>query len=175
MPGQLGNIVIFGHSNYLKYGHGDYKTIFADLMNLDVWPYDEIRLYQQQLNGSYTLLKYEIEQSYETYPQDVDVLLPTIGEELTVFACTNGIQGRRIVKARRIPDDELFVPYEIKFRRYEAIQKLVTKDPIQQESIRNQVLTALETKRVRTGLELPTEKTNTRQYLLQYLEKKLIN
>lgn len=167
--------MIFGHSNFLKYGPGDYKTIFADLMNLDGGPYDEIRVYQKKYDGSYELFKYAIEQSYETHPQDVDILFPGSGEELTVFACTNGIQGRWIVKARRIPPDELFVPYELKFRLYEALQQLAAKDPVQQQNIRDEVLIALERKKVTSGLQKSSDMLSRRIYLLNYLEKKLLN
>lgn len=173
LPGQIWNIVIFWHSNFLRQGVGDYKTIFADLMNLDVWPYDEIRIYQKGENDFFNLFKYTIEQSYETNPQDVEILLPIEGEELTVFACTNGIEWRWIIKARRVSADEFFVPYALKFRLYEALQKLAHKDADRQMSIRNEVLIALERKRIHTGLQVPSAYIGQRWYLFSYLEKQL--
>ncbi len=51
-PGQVANPVIFGHSNFYLQGEGKYKTIFADIMNLDVGPYDEIRVYTRESEGT---------------------------------------------------------------------------------------------------------------------------
>lgn len=76
-PNQEGNMVIFGHSNFFKDGTGKYKTIFADLMNLDVSERDELWLFDKNpLSEVYELLKYRITASYETVPTDVGILQP---------------------------------------------------------------------------------------------------
>lgn len=96
---QEGNMVLFGHSNYFLNKPGRYRAIFADLMALDAG-IDELWLYDRLSDGTYTRYVFDIEASYETTPDDVNILLPQWGIELTVFACTDGVRGRRIVRSR---------------------------------------------------------------------------
>jgi sortase (surface protein transpeptidase) len=75
--GQTGNPVIFGHSNFYKTGKGKYKTIFADIMNMDIGQEDEIWVYiKDAVAGDYDLFKYRIIESYETNPENVGILKP---------------------------------------------------------------------------------------------------
>lgn len=76
-PGEEGNMVVFGHSNFYKNKPGKYKTIFADLAAVDVGAHDEMWVYQKVSAGVYRLFKYAIRYSYETTPDDVNILLPS--------------------------------------------------------------------------------------------------
>ncbi len=135
IPGQVWNPVIFGHSNFFKNGEGKYKTIFADVMALDPDITDEMWIYLKQPSGEYELLKFSIEKSYETSPTDVGILKPQGGKELTVFGCTNGLEGRWILRGKLIENDEVLVPYTIKFRFMDLIDQLETKSPERRKEI----------------------------------------
>lgn len=139
LPGEEGNMVIFGHSNYFKNKPGKYKTIFADLMNLDVGAEDEIWLYTKQSNGNYKQFKYAITESYETDPSDVAILLPLWGKEITVFACTNGLAGRRIVKGFLLEGNDLFVGTEMRIRVSKASKRFAGFPQELQMNIRDQI------------------------------------
>ncbi len=77
IPGEVGNPVIFAHSNFFANGKGDYKTIFADIMDLDVGVEDEMWIFWRAPGESdYELRKFEIFKSYETVPTDVGVMKP---------------------------------------------------------------------------------------------------
>jgi LPXTG-site transpeptidase (sortase) family protein len=96
-------MVIAGHSSYYKDDPGRYHTIFSSLMLLKAG--DEVRVYDKYSDSkdltAYVMHRYQVQQSYNTTPTDVQVLLPQ--EDLasvTLFTCTpiGGISGRRIVK-----------------------------------------------------------------------------
>lgn len=168
MPDEEGNIVIFGHSNFFKSGLGRYKTIFADIMNLDVGV-DEIWLYQLTAEQTYERFVYAIEKSYETVPTDVGILEPKGGKELTVFACTNGLAGRWILRARQLPDDEKNISYEIKQRIDGLLRRFYVLTAEQKQLIRDQILVAIEMKRIRTISPLSASSREVFDYLEKHL------
>jgi sortase (surface protein transpeptidase) len=55
------------------------------------------------------LYKYRINESYDTVPTDVGILRPKGGKELTVFACTDGLNGRWILRGTLIEQDDMLV------------------------------------------------------------------
>lgn len=173
-PWQVGNPVLFGHSNFYLQGEGKYKTIFADIMNLDVGPDDEIWIYDRQDDNSYKLLRFAIEQSYETVPTDVEILLPLGGKELTVFACTNGLEGRWILRGRYIEDDEILIPYAMRKRTYELLLQLQQKSPERRKQIADIVLEKIDS----IIQKMPTSDVSYhdkfKKYILEYLERELI-
>lgn len=143
-------------------------------MNLDVGPYDEIWVYTRKEDGTYQMQRFEIEHSYETVPSDVEILLPLGGKELTVFACTNGLAGRRILRARYIEDEEVLIPFPMRQRTYELMKKLSEKSPERQKEIADIVINRIEE-------ILPTIPSKTdnyhlkfKKYVLQYLERELV-
>jgi len=172
LPGDVGNPVIFGHSNFYANKPGRYKSIFADIMDLDVWASDEMRVYTKQTDGNYDLKKFEIEQSYETVPTDVGILKPQWGKELTVFACTNGLAGRWILKGRVIEDNEVLVPYKTKYRVYDILTAL-NESPEKQDII---VQWMREIERVRETIPKGQSDYNTKlkKYIMNYLERELV-
>ncbi len=172
LPGDVGNPVIFGHSNFYANKPGRYKSIFADIMNLDVGPTDEMWVYTKQTDGNYDLKKFEIEQSYETVPTDVGILKPQWGKELTVFACTNGLAGRWILKWRLIEDNEVLVPYSTKYRVYDILQAL-EESPNKQDII---VQWMREIERARWEIPQGQSDYNTKlkKYVMNYLERELV-
>lgn len=173
VPGVEGNPVIFGHSNFFKNGDGKYKTIFADIMNLDADIRDEMWVYVKQDSGEYELRKFSIERSYETNPQDVGILRPQGGKELTIFACTNGLEGRWILRGKLIPNDEVLVPYPTKFRIAAIKDALEAADPaLRQETI---VAGMEKIRDIRDTLPTsnPSYDDKFKSYLVNYIEKKL--
>jgi len=123
IPGEVANPVIFGHSNYFAAEEGKYKSIFADIMMLDVSPRDEMWVFVKE-DDEYDLRKFSIEESYETTPDDVWILKPKGWKELTVFACTEWLAGRRILRWRLIEDNEVLVPYVYKYRMHDILTDL---------------------------------------------------
>lgn len=138
--GEVWNAVIFGHSNFFRDGDGDFKTIFADIMNLDVGVRDEMRVYQRDANWvDYTRYRYEITKSYETSPQDVGILRHQWGKELTVFACTDWLAGRWILRGKLIEDEEVLIPHRMRIRVRELMDRLDVLSHEQQELITEEV------------------------------------
>jgi len=173
LPGQEGNIVIFWHSNFYVNKPWRYKSIFADIMNMDVLSTDEIWLYQKQSSGQYELYKYRIEKSYETTPTDVEILQPQWWKELTVFACTNGLAGRWILRAKQLPDDEILVPSSMKVRLRELRERLSKLPTFTQTQIVSRVLQQIETTRFEWGFLSVKKERQMRLYLLRWIEKVL--
>ena len=175
LPDQEGNIVIFWHSNFYKAKEGRYKAIFADIMNLDAIPTDEIWLYQKQSSWSYELYKYTIEQSYDTVPTDVAILEPKWGKELTVFACTNGLAWRWILRARQLPDEEILVPSSMKVRVWWLLERFSQLTPDAQQKILVRMWDALA--QARSSLESTSLslQQKMRKYLLRWIEIKLFD
>ena len=103
-----GNTVIFGHSSYWKSNEGKYDTIFGLLPTLDEW--EEIWLFTRKNTSTatkkweYQLRKHIIEKSYNTSPNDTEILTQEwyTTPHLTLFTCTPiwGISGRWIVNAK---------------------------------------------------------------------------
>jgi sortase (surface protein transpeptidase) len=174
LPNQEGNIVIFGHSNFYSAQPGRYKTIFADIMNMDAIAEDEIRLYWKNEHQRYDLYKYRIEKSYETAPTDVAILEPQGGKELTVFACTNGLAWRWILRAKQLADEEILVTSAMKVRVWGLLERFAKLSPQAQESIRVRLLTEIESVRGETVGVLLTTPLKMRRYLLRRLENSLL-
>lgn len=172
-PGQEWNPVIFGHSNFFKNGAGKYKTIFADLMALDPDITDEMRIYLKKADGTYDLLKFSILKSYETTPTDVGILKPQWGKELTVFGCTNGLEGRWILRGKLIENDEVLVPYPLKFRFVDLLEQLAKKPPERRKEIIIAVLEKVEDILTRTATQTPSYHNKFKKYIMHYFTVKL--
>lgn len=99
IPGQIGNVFIFGHSSFLFYDPGDYKTIFR---KLDELKNDDEIIIKSNLNE----YKYKVIEQKIINPDEVEVTGEIIpGEEtLTIMTCTPpGTTFKRlIVIAKRI-------------------------------------------------------------------------
>lgn len=99
IPGQKGNIFIFGHSSYLFYDPGDYKTIFRKLDELE----NDNEIIIKSNIAEY---KYKVIEKKIVKPEEVEVTNEVIkGEEtLTLMTCTPpGTTFKRlIVIAKRI-------------------------------------------------------------------------
>ncbi len=173
-PWQVGNSVIFWHSNFYLQGAGKYKTIFADIMNLDVGPYDEIWIYTRQADGTYKQQRFAIERSYETVPTDVEILLPLGGKELTVFACTNGLAGRWILRSRLIEDDEILISYPMRWKLYELLKQLKEKSPERQKVIATIVVTRINEILWTIPAETESYQLKFKKYVLQYVQRELV-
>lgn len=173
MPGEEGNMVVFGHSNFYKNKPGNYKTIFADLMALDVWTSDELRIYQKQDSGTYRQLKYAIFDSYETSPDDVEILLPLGGKELTVFACTNGLEGRWIVRARQLEWQDLWVGTSMRVRMWDVMKRFKMLDLERQDEVRTQISQLIVEKKKRSLDGYTLQDKIVRNAWFSYIEKAL--
>lgn len=173
MPDQEGNIVIFWHSNFYSNKPWRYKTIFADIMNLDAIPTDEIWLYYKQPSGQYELYKYRVEKSYETTPTDVDILQPQWWKELTVFACTNWLAGRRILRAKQLPDEEILVHSSIKARLRDLVERLEKMPESTQSQIVSRVLQEIEATRLNGAPLFTKRERQMRLYVLRRIEMTL--
>ncbi len=121
--GSVGNTVIFGHSSYWKYDSGRYKTHFQKIVELE--PGEEVWVYQRLADGSYRRYRYTTESSYETKADDVSVLAPGIGKNLTLFTCTpiGGITGRWIVKAKYIDEEKSALEIDLLGRALSSSEK----------------------------------------------------
>ncbi len=145
-PGEEGNMVVFGHSNFYKNKPGKYKTIFADLAAVDVSAHDEMWVYEKESPGVYRLFKYAIRYSYETTPDDVNILLPSEGKELTVFGCTNGLEGRWVVHGMLLEGDALVVGPEMRVRTWDAQQRFFQLASERQQVVRDEVMALIREK-----------------------------
>ncbi len=117
--------------------------------------------------------RFAIEQSYETTPTDVEILLPQGGKELTVFACTNGLAGRWILRGRLIEDDEVLIPYPMRWKTFELMQQLKDKSPERKEEITLIVLEKIN--EILSDIPSNTQdyRLKFKKYILQYLEREL--
>lgn len=174
MPDQIWNIVIFGHSNFYKNRGVRYPSIFADIMNLDAIREDEIWLFTLKDDGiNYELFKYAVEASYDTKPTDVAILEPNGWKELTVFACTNGLAWRWILKARQIPDNELLVPWHYKTRLWNLSERFSALPQADQERISEIVSRQIASVREKAQ-SVPQKRTRQmRIYLLNFVTQQL--
>ncbi len=175
MPWDVGNPVIFGHSNYFsdKPWKKSYKSIFADIMNLDVWATDEMWVFTKEDN-EYALRKFTIEESYETTPEDVWILKPKWGKELTVFACTNGLEWRWILRGKLIEDDEVLVPYSMRYRMYDIISQMETIQPWRRQGIVIEGMKMVEKIRETLPKKSKTFEEKMKKYILNYIERELV-
>lgn len=173
MPGDVWNPVIFGHSNYFEARPGRYKSIFADIMNLDVGATDEMRTYTKEW-WEYVMRKFTIEESYETTPTDVGILKPKWWKELTVFACTNGLEWRWILRGKLIEDNEVLVPYVYKYQISDKINALKGLDDAQKKRIIIEWVKEIEQIRAWMSKTSATFDDKMQKYVLNYLERELV-
>lgn len=169
--GSVWNPVIFGHSNFFRAGDGNFKTIFADIMNLDVWVDSEMRVYRRKpWQLDYDKYRYEITQSYETTPEDVWILQPQWGRELTVFACTNWLEWRRILRGRLIEDDEVLITFNTRIRVKKLLERMRQLDASQQAEITEKFGTAIVSVSKRLPETLETYEDKYLMYVLRWMK-----
>lgn len=90
-PGQLGNIVISGHSSYYSWDSGNYKSIFANLGALKLSDKVYIRFNNE-------LYVYKVKEIFEVQPSQVEVMKQDNKTELTLITCTpTGTALRRLI------------------------------------------------------------------------------
>lgn len=91
VPGQPGNVAIFGHSSNQWWAPGDYKFVFALLEKLD--KNDKIVLEYQGVRYVYA-----INSKLVVAPQDVSVLKQSTDNRLTLITCTPvGTSAKRLI------------------------------------------------------------------------------
>lgn len=91
MPGQVGNVVIFGHSSGALWAPGDYKFIFTTLDKLQIG--DQIYVYREGVRYTYTMTDSQV-----VSPADIGVLKSSNTHELTLITCTPvGTSTNRLV------------------------------------------------------------------------------
>ena len=102
--GEKGNAIIAGHSSYYKSAPGRYKTVFKYLPIVDIG--EEIWVYKKY-DGVYRLLRYRVEGSHKTQPDDTSVLVDHPDRaEITLYTCVpiGTDKDRWIVKGRLIEE-----------------------------------------------------------------------
>ena len=173
--GEVGNPVIFGHSNFFRAWQWNFKTIFADIMNLDVWVEDEMRVYRRQpWQQDYQKYRYEITQSYETIPEDVWILQPQGWKELTVFACTNGLEWRRILRGKLIEDSEVLITFNTRIRMRQLSDRLQKLTSDQQRQIKVTLIRAIDSVELSLPDTLETYDEKYLKYVLKWMRKTLL-
>lgn len=101
VPGQLGNVVLSGHSSNDLFDPGDYKFIFAQLDKLQTG--DSIYLHFQSVRYTYTVFKEEV-----VKPTNVGSLLGMEDKPyLTLITCTplGTATNRLLIKAEQVAPD----------------------------------------------------------------------
>lgn len=90
-PGHGGNTFLTGHSSFYLWDDGRFKDVFALLPDIQVG--DKIYLYYDQKR-----YVYEVSETKEVTPDQVDVLKQTDHEQLTLMTCTPvGTNLRRFI------------------------------------------------------------------------------
>lgn len=170
--GTVWNPVIFGHSNFFKAWEWNFKTIFADIMNLDVWVDSEMWVYRRKpWQDEYDKYRYEITRSYETTPDDVEILQPQWGKELTVFACTNGLAWRWILRWKLIENDEVLITFDTRIRMRKLADRLSQLPPATQQQIRTTFDAAINRVEASLPSTLETYEDKYMQYVLDWMKK----
>lgn len=108
LPGQAGNVVIFGHSSGRWWAPGDYKFVFSLLEKLE--PSDEITLDYQGIR-----YVYKITDKRTVLPENLSVLASAPGDhKLTLLTCTPvGTNNKRlVVEATQISPNPAAAPAE---------------------------------------------------------------
>lgn len=174
MPWEEWNPVIFWHSNFFRNAPWDYKTIFADIMALDPIFEDEIWIFDGTDNWwSFELIRFAIEQSYETVPTDVEILLPQWWREITVFACTNWLEWRWILRWRKIEMNEVLIPFSMRFRFLSTLDDLKKLPPTKQDEIVRAMNQKITTIRSEMDLSDSSYDAKFKRYVLNYIERTL--
>lgn len=174
MPWDEWNPVIFWHSNYFADKEGKYKSIFADIMALDVGPTDEMWVFTKTDGSEYDLKKFNISESYETDPSDVEILRPKWWKELTVFGCTNWLKWRWILRWREIESNEILVPYTMKYEMYDIIEWLKNKPDARKKKIVVEWVKAIEEIRKTIPKDWLDYEWKLKKYVLNYIERELV-
>lgn len=170
--GTVWNPVIFGHSNFFRAGQWNFKTIFADIMNLDVGVEDEMRVYRRKpWQSDHDKYRYEITQSYETTPEDVGILQPQWGKELTVFACTNWLAGRWILRGKLIEDDEVLITFNTRIRVRKLLERMEKLTQTQQQIIKDKFIQAVNTTDQSLPETLQTYEHKYLRYVMNWMRK----
>jgi LPXTG-site transpeptidase (sortase) family protein len=101
-PGQVGNMIITGHSSNYVWEKGDYNHIFRKLNNLENG--DVISVHMKQKNGRNLLFNYEVSRKYVTVADDQTIFEDSKKPIMTLITCWPlGTDFRRlIVKAELI-------------------------------------------------------------------------
>jgi LPXTG-site transpeptidase (sortase) family protein len=81
LPGQIGNVVLTGHSSYFPWDAGRFKDVFALLH--DVVKGDKVVVYYEQDKYIYEITDIKI-----VLPEDIEVLKQTANDKLTLITCT---------------------------------------------------------------------------------------
>lgn len=96
LPGDSGNVVLTGHSSYYTWDPGRFKDVFALLHGVKLK--DRIVVYFSQKKYIY-----EVNNIKVILPKDIDVLLPSDTEKLTLITCTPiGTNLKRLVIEARL-------------------------------------------------------------------------
>ena len=97
LPGETGNVVIFGHSSMIWWAKGDYKFIFAPLHELEL----DNKIYIEYKGTRYI---YKVSDKRVVDPDNVSVLAQTKTKKLTLITCTpvGTSTSRLIIEAEQI-------------------------------------------------------------------------
>ncbi len=185
-PGHRGKRVDFGHSNFYKDKEGDFKSIFGNLMRMDVW--DEFWYFERNASWGYDLFKYITTQSYNIDPYTWVSALSRDGSgaDALVFGCTFGLEGRWMLHWEYIgePVWAPFDPYanvDPNYRR--QIDDAVTKiSRLRTNSKKFAIVNMVKVlNKIRSQYNLRTVTTledykalNGQEIIVQYIEDKLI-
>lgn len=96
----MGNIVLFGHSSFVRKYGGNFNTVFATIPLLQAG--DKAYLYEQSADGNYLMYEYRVVITNEVDPEETSVMLPGMGANMTLITCTphGTIRNRRVVKLK---------------------------------------------------------------------------
>ncbi len=92
---------------------------------------------------------------------------------MTVFACTDGLAGRWILRGRYIEPDETLVTYALKWEFYDLLVSLEEMDAAKKKDVITKVLGLIEQKRSILSGDLDYH-DKYKKYLFNYFEKKLL-
>ena len=97
LPGQVGNLVILGHSSNYPWAEGSYKTVFALLDKLTVG--DEIVVPFESQRSVYKVIELRV-----VKPTELDVLDKTGSPQLTLMTCypVGTTRSRLVVRAELV-------------------------------------------------------------------------
>lgn len=95
-PGQLGNMIVSGHSSNYLWAKGDYNHVFKDLDNLEKG--DVITATTFQKNGKVIIYRYVVSEKFVTVPNDARIFENSENPILTLSTCWPiGTNFRRLI------------------------------------------------------------------------------
>lgn len=95
-PGQIGNMIISGHSSNYLWAKGDYNHVFKDLDNLEKG--DVITTTTFQKNGKIIIYRYVVSDKFVTVPNDARIFENSDSPILTLSTCWPiGTAFRRLI------------------------------------------------------------------------------